>query len=407
MKSFFKRLKKNTGFSLIEVLVAMTVLAIISIPLIRSFVISANVNKNAKRLQNATDIAQDVSEYFCQISLHDLNAKYKDDSTLRGDYLFDNNKGIVVFQNIGDGYNLDDSNVPYYEGKDSEDFYVTVVMDASEYADASVGGINDINQYISPELGDLFSVDTVTAFSQFTKYDGRIKTALKRAYPADIPSDIEYSDILKTVEINIEQEQKEAPKVHYTFSITVTYTYCTKNGNDYIKTPYALSYHFVVADDIVDGTGVIPDFYLLYTPFDVHDDNHKGLTARDEFIINFRQGNHKETWEKPVNIYLVQQDVGANCTGLDETKIYLNAYQDATTTAKNKYTSMDKLNIFSNVVGWQQNVTQGDKNMVQLFEMNVYVWYGKKDEHSIEDYLADSFEEKTNYTKITTIKEEK
>ena len=88
MKSFFKRLKKNAGFSLIEVLVAMTVLAIISIPLIRSFVISANVNKNAKRLQNATDIAQDVSEYFCQISLHDLNAKYKDDSTLNAEVRF-------------------------------------------------------------------------------------------------------------------------------------------------------------------------------------------------------------------------------------------------------------------------------------------------------------------------------
>lgn len=407
MKSFFKKLKKNTGFSLVEVLVAMTVLAIISVPLIRSFVISANVNKNAKRLQNATDIAQDISEYFCEISLSDLNAKYENDTTLRENYLIDISKGIVVFQNIGDGSTFDKDKVPYYEGEDSEDFYVTVVMDASEYADASAGGIRDINEYISPELGDLFSVDTVTAFNQFTKYDGRIKTALKRAYPSDVPSDVEYSDILKTVEINIEQEQTEYPKVHYTFSITVTYTYCTKNDNDYIKTPYALSYHFVIADDIVDYSGVIPDLYLLYTPFDVHDDTHKNMLARDEFIINFRQNETQATWEKPVNIYLVQQDVGANCLGLDENKIYINAYTDMRDEAKDKYTSMKNLDIFSNVTGWQQNVTQGDKNMIQLFEMDVYVWYGKKDEHRIEDYLEDSFEENTNYTKITTIKEEK
>ena len=68
---------------------------------------------------------------------------------------------------------------------------------------------------------------------------------------------------------------------------------------------------------------------------------------------------------------------------------------------------MSKLDIFSNVTGWQQNVTQGDKNMVQLFEMDVYVWYGKKDEHNIDDYLSSTFVENTNYTKITTIKEEK
>lgn len=409
MKSFFGKLKKNKGFSLVEVLVAMTVLAIISIPLIRSFVISANVNKNAKRLQNATDIAQDISEYFCEVSLHDLNQKYKDNTALRENYLFDNKKGIVVFQNIGDGYTLDSDNVPYYEGEDSEDFYVTVVMDANAYSDVSAGGIKDINEYISPELGDLFSVDTVTAFSQFTKYDGRIKTALKRAYPSDVPDDIEYSDILKTVEINIEQEQPAYPKVHYTFSITVTYTYCKKNINDYIKTDAALSYNFVIADDIVDGSGVIPDLYLLYTPFDVHDDDHKGMFARDEIIINFIKGTDESSagWAKPVNVYLVQQDVGANCLGLDQNKIYINAYNDVKTLAKTKYPSMSKLDIFSNVTGWQQNVTQGDKNMVQLFEMDVYVWYGKKDEHNIDDYLSSTFVENTNYTKITTIKEEK
>ncbi len=405
MKAFLKKLKKNKGFSLVEVLVAMTVLAVISIPLIRSFVISANVNRNAKRLQNATDIAQDVSEYFTEISLHDLHEKYKNNTDLRENYLFDSDNGIVVFQNIGN--TKDKNGIPYYEGEDGEDFYVTVVMDANEYSDLSAGGIKDINEYISPKLGDLFSVDTVTAFSQFTKYDGRIKTALKRAY-ADIPSDIEYSDIQKTVEINIEQDQSTvaAPKVHYTFSITVTYTYCNKNGNDYIKTDKALSYHFVIADDIVDGSGEIPSFYVLYTPFDTHDSTHEGLFARDEIIINFNKGEFEEEWEKPVNLYIVQQDVGDKCRGLDSSLIYINSHNDIKTQALIKYPIMDNLEIFSNVEGWQQNVTQGSTNMIELLSMDVYVWYGEKDSNDINSYLGEKLKAKDVFTSITTIKEE-
>lgn len=405
MKAFLEKLKKNKGFSLVEVLVAMAVLAAISIPLIRSFVLSANVNKNAKRLQNATDIAQDISEYFTEISLHDLHESYKDNTDIRENYLFDADKGIVVFQNIGN--TKDSDGVPYYEGEDKEDFYVTVVLDANEYSDVSSGGIKDINEYLAPELGDLFSVDTVTAFSQFTKYDGRIKTALKRAY-ADIPSDIEYSDIQKTVDINIEQEQSTvaAPKVHYTFSITVTYTYCNKSGNDYIKTDKALSYHFVVADDIVDGSGEIPSFYILYTPFDTHDDTHTGLFARDEMFINFRKGEFEEEWEKPVNLYIVQQDVGVKCKGLDESLIYIYSHKDIKTQAKLKYPLMENLNIFSNVDGWQQNVTQGATNMIKLFKMSVYIWYDKKDENAINAYLDKAFVPDNVYTTITTIKEE-
>ena len=42
MKRFKRSTQKNKGFSLVEVLVAMTVIALISIPLIRTFVISAN-----------------------------------------------------------------------------------------------------------------------------------------------------------------------------------------------------------------------------------------------------------------------------------------------------------------------------------------------------------------------------
>ena len=66
MKRFKRSTQKNKGFSLVEVLVAMTVIALISIPLIRTFVISANYTRDARRLQNATDIAQNVDGGWVQ-----------------------------------------------------------------------------------------------------------------------------------------------------------------------------------------------------------------------------------------------------------------------------------------------------------------------------------------------------
>ena len=211
MKRFIKSTKKNKGFSLVEVLVAMTVIALISIPLIRTFVMSSNVNRDARRLQNATDIAQNVSEYFKVIPLYDLKQSYREDSSLRSAILFDDadvtSSGAYVFQNVGNG-TWDEEGVPYYEGADGEDFYVTVVLNPALYSDGSLSGVKDINNYISPEVGDLFNVNIITAYSQFTKYDNKIKKTFHRNFSTtQVPESLAYSDIKKTVNVYVEQSQ--------------------------------------------------------------------------------------------------------------------------------------------------------------------------------------------------------
>ena len=409
MKRFFKFDNNDKGFSLVEVLVAMAVLAVISIPLIQTFVMSANINKNAKRLQNATDVGQDVAEYFTTIGMGELRNKYKDVDDLCGKYDVDPDTGIVIFQNVGSG-NVDADGVPYYVGADGEKFYVTVVMDPAEYHDDSSSlEIKDINNYISPELGDLFSIDTVTAYTQFTKYDSRIKKAFKTSYPgvAEIQN-IEYKDIKKTVDVFIEQEQNATnpSKIDYSYSITVKYTYCTVNGVDYVETPYSMSYHFVIADGVCDATGIIPDLYLLYTPFDTNDKDRTNLLARDEIIINYRTGSMEASWEKGVNVYIVQQDGGTYCAGVNRDNVKMKAYNEAITSAYTRYPTIAKLDIYSNITGWQKNVTAGSSNMLKLYEMKVYIWYGEPDTNSTTRYMDASFKEKSHYTVVSTVKEE-
>ncbi len=52
----------NQGFSLVELLVAVTILAIITIPFLHSFVTAARTNAKAKKVMNATTAAQNVFE---------------------------------------------------------------------------------------------------------------------------------------------------------------------------------------------------------------------------------------------------------------------------------------------------------------------------------------------------------
>ena len=52
----------NAGFSLVEVLVAMAVLAILSIPVLGSFSNAARINHKARKEENANTVASDIVE---------------------------------------------------------------------------------------------------------------------------------------------------------------------------------------------------------------------------------------------------------------------------------------------------------------------------------------------------------
>ena len=129
MRRLAKSNKFNKGFSLVEVLVAMAVITLISIPLLRTFITSAQINNKAKKLQNATDIAQNVSENFTTIPLltlmQDNDGSEESEKQFCGEYFKNDNH--VIFKNIGDG-SVDENNIPYFKGNDNEKFYVTVTM---------------------------------------------------------------------------------------------------------------------------------------------------------------------------------------------------------------------------------------------------------------------------------------
>ena len=54
--------RNNKGISLIEIVVTVAVIAIVVVPLISGFFTAMGINSDSRRMQNATNIAQDVME---------------------------------------------------------------------------------------------------------------------------------------------------------------------------------------------------------------------------------------------------------------------------------------------------------------------------------------------------------
>ena len=67
--------KKNSGFTLVEVLVAVAILAVISIPIIQSFVSVAQVNGKARRRMIANTIAESLMEACKSTSMLEIAAQ--------------------------------------------------------------------------------------------------------------------------------------------------------------------------------------------------------------------------------------------------------------------------------------------------------------------------------------------
>ena len=66
MQNIFKAKRRNKkgslGFTLIEVLVAIAILALLAIPLAQSMITSAQLNSQSKNVGSASDMAQTVAE---------------------------------------------------------------------------------------------------------------------------------------------------------------------------------------------------------------------------------------------------------------------------------------------------------------------------------------------------------
>lgn len=377
--------KQNMGFSLVEVLVTLALISVLSIPLIQTFLNSARVNGKAKSMQNATDIAQSISEYFGAMPLKALETAYKGKYTKLPDK-------SIIFTNIGDGINKDSDGVDYYKGSDTEKFYVSVIVDPTGYSKADKTGMND---YIRPGINNLNENSSITCRSKLEQYDTNIVNTFKeKGVNVDDKSKI----VKKSVFTIYENESTVyADKVEYKYNLDITYTYNKKN----------IEYKNIeLGIGTVDRAGIAaPNLYIIYTPVLGMYGNEN--VAKDEITVKYRPDSEKADWEKPVNVYLVEQtanfeskeDTKDTKVSLNKDKIKIECY--------NNSGECDKLGFYTNVAGWtgeNSSLTEGGSSINKLYNVSVYIWKDKTDGMTIKADntldIADDY-----FTKVDSVKE--
>lgn len=378
--------KQNKGFSLVEVLVTLAVICILSIPVIQNFISSSKTNMRARIIQNATDVAQSVSEYFDAMPLSTLETAYAGKWS-------ELDNGAILFNNIGDGISTDEKGNSYYLGGDKEKFYVSVILDPSDYST----GINDYNK---PDIHNLNENSSITCRGKLDQYDRNIANAYKEKHGIDITADNMYK-IVKESTFRIQEKEstqyKNADgsyKIEYRYYLDIRYTYEGK---------------VITYNDINLGIGILdksaikaPNLYIIYTPlFAMYGSSPY---SEDKINIEYRIDGTPQEWEKPVCIYLVQQEAyyGGNVNNkinLRKENIRINCYNNSGTT--------NKLNFFTNVKDWDETatLTYGTDKLDKLYTMSVYVW---KDEPNGIYFNQDGNMEINGdyYTVVTNVKED-
>ena len=162
-----RRKLNNKGFSLVECLVAMAILAVISLPILLSFSRAAETNSKARRVENATTVGSSLSEEFKQTEVTELIKKYTNYTVTDGKYVFNIDK----------------------EGANGETFNVVLTLDPTDYTDTYddsgnlIGNTsNNVNSYSKPVYGNVSDKYNYVLREQMYAYDNEVIDELRYVY---------------------------------------------------------------------------------------------------------------------------------------------------------------------------------------------------------------------------------
>ena len=181
----------NAGFSLVELLIAVTILAIIVIPLLHMFVTSTRINVKSRQTLRATTVAQDIMEGLKAYNLEEVRTQFSlPDGTISSDFFYPTEGFYIVNSKMiqggvreikeletprddeGNFVNPDDDdNEIYYFGIENlklqgGEYDALIRLDASTYTDVKAGGSGHDNAFNGKYYADTKSVSETSGGSE-------------------------------------------------------------------------------------------------------------------------------------------------------------------------------------------------------------------------------------------------
>lgn len=373
----------NKGFSLVEVLIAMAILAIVSLPILATFSNAARINSRAKKIENATTAANNILEE-AKVSnvnkLTDIHSKTDCKYTLTSD-----NNGILTYYV---GNKTDANGNQYYEGNNGERFYITAEFDPTVYTshdgNTTENKLNDVNSSSISVYSD------ITGPNNYVFRDDSCDEAAMSHFQYIVGDSYDRKNISKKTDINVNVTATRANECEFIQTVTIVMTYhydSHASYSDYVKTTTlspnvftgdkvlnedGISYHYEVSGRKADN---IKNLYVFYSPFDENterrDDFNKEINCNDVININyFYEKNFYSSVDfDNCNVYVIQQDKYVKHlttdyhlkVSEDNVNVKINnvvmdtATEKAGSMASNVTKKEPAVRIYSNIKGWKSN----------------------------------------------------
>lgn len=352
-----KEIKKdNRGFTLLELIVTVVILALVVAPFLSSFATASKTNVRSKRIQEANELSQYIIEQFKATTIEELVASYK--LTEDTDYQIDATTA---------GYKKKTSS---YSGSMSSaltDAALPAGFSDKYKADITLKPIKSIanGDDAIPVIDDLDKTSCAVLVQNIYKYDASFSSAVRRRVVVTIDCDDMTSD----------------PAKKYSVTLAVTYYDAISSIGTKTTTWYYAK---------------VPSVYILYKP----------LTGADTILIENNLTETQRSYDdadgvrrvSKVNVYLINQDsvVAPAATAVQIKEVDPSAMSGKVGYFLNTLVDETSSNTLKNTILYTNIATGADKDDVingniktvkidTLYELNVTISYAGKE---ISKYTA-------------------
>lgn len=304
----------NSGLSIVEVLVAVAILAIVFVPLLKTFTQASTINSKAQKLQNVTSLAEGVMEDVKGKSIQELHDLAVDDAKVS--FLPLDEDGTLTKGNLKNvpPYTVTYENVTATQGI-TYDAVVTISTDNYKSTDRSdarkanklshnddIGDVSDANIRELPQINKVDSNKNAVLSWELNKYDNK---AIENLAAENSVTDSDIATLKesykKTAEKYINIEIKEDSETSCTkVSCEVEYKTGTASGKS-LKYLVYTGYFVEPAGSGVSG----PDIYLFYT---LSENVKDGASNIADPIKKENIKIEDKTTGKRHNVYFIMQD---------------------------------------------------------------------------------------------------